>query len=205
MDFVLDNQQQLIKKTAREFANDILRPGVIERDENSLFPKKEILQMGELGFMGMMVPEKFGGSGLYTLSYCLALEEISKVDASVGVIMSVNNSLVCNLLYKYGNEHQKNTFLPKLASGKSLGSFSLSEPQSGSDASNMKTFATRESSDFVINGTKNWVTNGTSSDIVILLCLTKKNVGYKGISAFIVEKTLDGLTTGNKENKLGMG
>ena len=130
MDFILDNQQELIKKTAREFANDILRPGVIERDEKSLFPKNEIIQMGELGFMGMMVPEKFGGSGLDTLSYCLALEEISKVDASVGVIMSVNNSLVCNLIYKYGNEHQKNTFLPKLASGKSLGSFSLSEPQS---------------------------------------------------------------------------
>ena len=132
------------------------------------------------------------------------MQRVFKVDASVGVIMSVNNSLVCNLLYKYGNEHQKNTFLPKLASGKSLGSFSLSEPQSGSDASNMKTFARRESSDFVINGTKNWVTNGTSSDIVILLCLTKKNVGYKGISAFIVEKTFDGLTTGNKENKLGI-
>ena len=110
MNFILDNQQELIKKTAREFANDILRPGVIERDEKSLFPKNEIIQMGELGFMGMMVPEKFGGSGLDTLSYCLALEEISKVDASVGVIMSVNNSLVCNLLYKYGNEHQKNKF-----------------------------------------------------------------------------------------------
>lgn len=204
MNFNLNEQQQLIKKTAREFANDKLRPGVVERDEKSLFPKDEIRQMGELGFMGIMISPSYGGAGLDTISYCLALEEIAKVDASAAVIMSVNNSLVCNLIYKYGSDEQKNKYLPSLCTGKHLGAFSLSEPQSGSDASNMLTYAKKEKSNYFINGTKNWVTNGISSNIIILMCLTEKNIGYKGISAFIIEKDFDGISTGKKEDKLGI-
>ena len=141
MDFNLTEEQELIQKTARDFAMDHLRPGVIERDEKAEFPKDQIKMMGELGFLGMMIPEKYGGAGMDTISYCLAMEEIAKADASAAVVMSVNNSLVCQLLYKYGNEDQKQKYLTKLASGKLLGAFSLSEPQSGSDASNMRTFA----------------------------------------------------------------
>jgi len=204
LDFNLTEEQLLIRKTAQDFANDHLRPGVIARDENSEFPLDQIKMMGEIGFMGMMIPEENGGAGMDSLSYCLAMEEIAKADASAAVIMSVNNSLVCQLLHKYGNKDQKKQYLVKLASGKWLGAFSLSEPQSGSDASNMRTFAKRNGDHYVINGTKNWVTNGISSDIVILMCVTEKNVGYKGISAFIIEKGIDGLSTGKKEDKLGI-
>ena len=204
MDFNLTEEQQLIQKTARDFSMDHLRPGVIERDEKAEFPKDQIKMMGELGFLGMMIPEKYGGAGMDTISYCLAMEEIAKADASAAVVMSVNNSLVCQLLYKYGNEDQKQKYLTKLASGKLLGAFSLSEPQSGSDASNMRTFAKRDGDNYIINGTKNWVTNGISSDIVILMCMTVKNVGYKGITTFVVEKSFDGLSTGKKEDKLGI-
>ena len=204
MDFNLTEEQELIQKTARDFAKDHLRPGVIERDGKAEFPKDQIKMMGELGFLGMMIPEKYGGAGMDTISYCLAMEEIAKADASAAVVMSVNNSLVCQLLYKYGNEDQKQKYLTKLASGKLLGAFSLSEPQSGSDASNMRTFAKRDGDNYIINGTKNWVTNGISSDIVILMCMTVKNVGYKGITTFVVEKSFDGLFTGKKEDKLGI-
>ncbi len=204
MDFNLTEEQELIQKTAREFALDHLRPGVIERDEIAEFPAEQIKIMGELGFMGMMIPEEYGGAGLDTVSYCLAMEEISKADASAAVVMSVNNSLVCQLLYKYANEEQKQKYLTKLASGELLGAFSLSEPQSGSDASNMRTFAERNGDNYIVNGTKNWVTNGISSDIVILMCMTEKNMGYKGISTFIVEKSNGGFSTGKKEDKLGI-
>ncbi|MBC8346126.1 MAG: acyl-CoA dehydrogenase [Candidatus Marinimicrobia bacterium] len=204
MDFNLTEEQQLIQKTARDFARDHLRPGVIERDEKAEFPKEQIKMMGELGFLGMMIPEEFGGAGMDTISYCLAMEEIAKADASAAVVMSVNNSLVCALLYKYANENQKQKYLTKLASGELLGAFSLSEPQSGSDASNMRTFAKQDGDHYIINGTKNWVTNGISSDIVILMCMTEKDVGYKGISTFIVEKSFEGLSKGKKENKLGI-
>jgi alkylation response protein AidB-like acyl-CoA dehydrogenase len=204
MDFNLTEEQELIRKTAREFAEQYLAPGVIERDAEAKFPEKEIKQMAELGFLGMMVPEQWGGAGLDTLSYCLAMEEVSKVDASAGVIMSVNNSLVCQLLLTFGNDFQKETYLKKLASGQWLGAFSLSEPQSGSDASNMRTYARREGDYYIVNGTKNWVTNGISSDVVLLMCLTEKGVGYKGISTLIVEKGLPGFSTGKKEDKLGI-
>jgi len=204
MDFKLTEEQQLIQKTAQDFANDHLRPGVIERDEKAEFPKEQIKMMGELGFMGMMIPEEYGGAGMDTISYCLAMEEIAKADASTAVVMSVNNSLVCQLLYKFGREDQKQKYLTKLASGEWLGAFSLSEPQSGSDASNISTYAKRDGDNYVINGTKNWVTNGITSDVVLVMCLTEKGIGHKGISTFIVEKSFEGISTGKKEDKLGI-
>jgi len=204
MDFNLTEEQQLIQKTARDFANDHLRPGVVERDEIAEFPGEQVKMMGELGFMGMMMPEEYGGAGLDTVSYCLAMEEIAKADASAAVIMSVNNSLVCQLLKNFGNEDQKQKYLTPLASGEKLGAFSLSEPQSGSDASNMRTFAKRDGDHYIINGTKNWVTNGITSDIVLLMCLTEKGIGNKGISTFIIEKGFEGFSTGKKEDKLGI-
>ena len=204
MNFILSDKEKLLQKTAREFAENHLRPGVIERDKNAEFPSNQIKMMGELGFMGMMIPEELGGSGMDTVSYCIALEEIAKVDASAAVIMSVNNSLVCQLIEKFGTEEQKIKFLKKLASGEWLGAFSLSEPQSGSDASNMRTFAKKEDDYYIINGTKNWVTNGISSDVVLLMCLTEKDVGYNGISTFIIEKGTKGFSTGKKEDKLGI-
>jgi len=157
-----------------------------------------------LGFMGMMMPEEYGGAGLDTVSYCMVMEEIAKADASAAVIMSVNNSLVSQLLKNFGNKDQKKKYLIPLANGTWLGAFSLSEPQSGSDASNMRTFAKREGDHYIINGTKNWVTNGISCDIVLLMCLTEKEVGHKGISTFIIEKGLKGFSTGKKEDKLGI-
>ena len=204
MDFTLSETEKLLQKTAKEFADNHLRPGVIERDKNAKFPSEQIKMMGELGFMGMMISEEFGGSGMDTVSYCIALEEIAKADASAAVIMSVNNSLVCQLIENFGIEKQKKKFLTKLASGQWLGAFSLSEPQSGSDASNMRTFAKKEDDHYIINGTKNWVTNGISSDIVLLMCLTEKDVGYNGISTFIIEKGTKGFSTGKKEDKLGI-
>ena len=194
----------MIQKTAREFSLDHLAPGVIDRDEKAEFPAEQIKMLGELGFMGMMIPEKWGGAEMDTISYCIALEEINAVDASAGVIMSVNNSLVCQLLYKYANDDQKEKYLKKLASGEWLGAFSLSEPQSGSDASNMLAFAKKEGNDYVINGTKNWVSNGINCDVVILFAMTEKGVGHKGISTFIVEKNTPGFSHGKKENKLGI-
>ena len=204
IDFTLTSEQELIQKTAREFAKEHLAPGVIERDDKAEFPTEQIKVMGELGFMGMMVPEEWSGAGFDTLTYVIAMEEIAAVELATSTIMSVNNSLVCQLLVDYGTEDQKEKYLKPLAIGEKLGAYSLSEPESGSDASNMRTFAKKEGDHYVINGTKNWVTNGINGDIVILFCMTEKSVGYKGISAFVVEKGTLGLSTGKKENKLGI-
>lgn len=204
MDFDLNEEQLLVQQTAREFAEKVLAPGVIERDDKMIYPTEQIKELGELGFMGIMVPEKWGGAGLDAVSYCLAIEEISKVEAATGVVMSINNSLVCQLMMDWATADQKERYLRKLASGEWLGAFSLSEPQAGSDASNLLTFAERKNDHYVINGTKNWVSNGIHSHVVIVFALTEKGVGYKGVSAFIVEKRRKGISTGKKENKLGI-
>ena len=204
IDLTLSTEQELIKETAKDFAEKHLLPGVISRDENSEFPREQIKKMGELGFMGMMVPEQWGGSGFDTLSYVIAIEEIAAVELATSTIMSVNNSLVCQVLLDNGNVEQKNEFLKPLATGNKLGAYSLSEPQSGSDASNMRTYAEKDGNDYIINGTKNWVTSGQNSDIVIFFCLTNKEAGSKGVSAFIVEKGAPGLSIGKKEDKLGI-
>ena len=204
IDLTLSTEQELIKETAKDFAEKHLLPGVISRDENSEFPREQIKKMGELGFMGMMVPEQWGGSGFDTLSYVIAIEEIAAVELATSTIMSVNNSLVCQVLLDNGNVEQKNEFLKPLATGNKLGAYSLSEPQSGSDASNMRTYAEKDGNDYIINGTKNWVTSGQNSDIVIFFCLTNKDAGAKGVSAFIVEKGTPGLSIGKKEDKLGI-
>jgi len=197
-------EHELVRSTTREFAEKHLKPGVIERDENAEFPSEQVTMMGELGFMGVMVPERWNGAGMDTISYTLIIEELSRVDASAGVIVSVNNSLVCQIFVNYGNDWQKETYLTKLASGEQLGAFSLSEPQSGSDASNIHTVAEKNGPYYVLNGTKNWVTNGINSDVVIVMALTDKSVGHNGISAFIVPKDLDGFSVGKKEDKLGI-
>ncbi|MDP7272696.1 MAG: acyl-CoA dehydrogenase family protein [Candidatus Marinimicrobia bacterium] len=204
MDFTLTEDQELIQKTAREFAVEHLAPGVMDRDENAEFPYEQIKLMGELGFMGMMVPEEYSGAGMDTLTYVIALEEVAAVEAAASTIMSVNNSLVCQLLADWGTNVQKDQYLKTLASGIKLGAYSLSEPQSGSDASNLRTHARRKNGHYIINGTKNWVTNGINSDIVVMFCLTDKDLGSKGISAFIVDKGMAGFSTGKKEDKLGI-
>ena len=204
MNFQLTEEQILIQKTAREFADTELAPGVVERDDKKIWPKEGVAKMAELGFMGMMTDPKWNGEGMDTISYTIAMEEISRVEASAGVVMSVNNSLVCYLLEKFASNHIKEKYLKPLASGEKLGAFSLSEPQSGSDASNMKTTAKKEGDHYLISGIKNWVTNGINSDYVILFAVTEKEVGHKGISCFIVEKGWDGFETGKPENKLGI-
>jgi alkylation response protein AidB-like acyl-CoA dehydrogenase len=204
MDFKLTEEQELIKKTAREFAIEHLEPGVIERDDKSVAPKEQIKMMGELGFLGMMVPEKWNGAGMDALSYVIAIEEISRIDASAGVIMSVNNSLVCQIFLDWANDNQKQKYLTKLATGEYIGAFSLSEPQSGSDASNMTTFAKKDGDSYILNGTKNWVTNGITGDIIMVMIPTEKGVGYKGISCFIIEDGMEGFSRGRKEDKLGI-
>ena len=204
MNFQLTEEQILIQKTAREFADNELAPGAVERDDKKIWPREGVKQMGELGFMGMMVDPKWDGGGMDSISYTIAMEEISRVEASSGVVMSVNNSLVCYLLEKFGSDFLKEKYLKPLASGKKLGAFSLSEPQSGSDASNMRTIAKKEGDHYIISGTKNWVTNGINSNYVILFAVTEKGIGYKGVSCFIVEKGWDGLETGKPENKLGI-
>ena len=204
MNFDLTQEHKLIQQTAKDFAQNELLPGVLERDENKIWPKAAILKMGELGFMGMMVSPDYNGGGMDTISYVIAMEEIAKVDAAASVVMSVNNSLVCTLLEKYGDTFQKEKYLSKLSTGELLGAFSLSEPQSGSDASNMLTFAKKTDSGYVLSGTKNWVTNGQNSDVVLVAALTEKNVGHKGISCFIVEKGFKGFSVGKPEKKLGI-
>ena len=200
----LTEEQELVRNTASEFAEKHLKPGVIERDENAEFPFEQVKMMGELGFMGIMVPERWNGAGMDTICYALIIEELSKVDASAGVIVSVNNSLVCQILVNYGNDWQKETYLTKLASGQQLGAFSLSEPQSGSDASNMHTVAEKSGKHYILNGTKNWVTSGINSDVVIVMALTDKSAVYNGISTFIVPKDIEGFSVGKKEDKLGI-
>ena len=204
MNFELTQEQKLIKQTAKDFAQNELLPGILDRDENKIWPAEAVKKMGELGFMGMMASPDYNGGGMDTISYVIAMEEIAKVDAAASVIMSVNNSLVCSLLQKYANSFQKEKYLSKLTKGDLLGAFSLSEPQSGSDASNMLTFAKKTSGGYLLNGTKNWVTNGKNSDLVLVAALTEKDVGHKGISCFIVEKDFDGFSVGKPEKKLGI-
>ncbi len=204
MDFNLSEEQLLIKQTAHDFAEENLADGVMERDEKAEFPAEQIKMMAELGFLGMMVPEEWNGAGMDSISYVIAMEEIARVDASAAVVMSVNNSLVCQVFLNYCNDQQRQKYLTRLSTGELLGAYSLSEPQSGSDASNMRTFAQKDGDHYILNGTKNWVTNGITSDIALVYALTEKGVGYKGVSAFIVEKGWDGFTTGKKEDKLGI-
>ena len=204
MNFELTQEQKLLQKTAREFARSELLPGAIKRDEEKKWPQEAIGKMGDLGFMGMMTSPKWDGGGMDTISYSIGIEEISRADASAGVIMSVNNSLVCYLLEKYASDMLKERYLKPLASGSKLGAFSLSEPQSGSDASNMRTQAVKKKDHYVISGTKNWVTNGIHSDYVVLFAVTTPNIGHRGISCFIIEKGWKGIETGKPENKLGI-
>ena len=204
MNFELTEEHKMIRDAARDFAQTELLPGVIERDENQSFPTEQIKKLGELGFMGMMVDPKYGGAGMDTISYILAMEEISKVDASCSVVMSVNNSLVCWGLETFGNEEQKEKYLKPLASGKMIGAFCLSEPEAGSDATSQQTTAIDKGDYYLLNGTKNWITNGSSASIYLVMAQTDVDKGHKGINAFIVEKDLNGFIVGAKENKLGI-
>jgi alkylation response protein AidB-like acyl-CoA dehydrogenase len=204
MTFNFSEEHLLIQKAARDFATNDLLPGVIERDEHQKFPEKEIKALGALGFLGMMVDPKYGGGGMDTISYVLAMEEISKVDASASVVMSVNNSLVCWGLETYGTEAQKQKYLVPLAKGEIIGAFCLSEPEAGSDATSQKTTATEDGEYYILNGTKNWITNGSTASVYIVIAHTDRSKGSKGINAFIVEKGLAGFTVGPKENKMGI-
>ena len=204
MNFSLTEEHKMIQQAARDFAQNELLPGVIERDENQTFPTEQVKKMGELGFMGMMVDPKYGGSGLDTVSYVIAMEEISKIDASASVVMSVNNSLVCWGLQTFGTEEQKQEWLPKLASGEIHGAFCLSEPEAGSDATSQKTTAIDMGDYYLVNGTKNWITNGSTASVYLVMAQTDASKGPKGINAFIVEKNTPGITVGAKENKLGI-
>lgn len=204
MNFDYTETHTLIRETARKFAHEKLAPSSIERDEKEEFPSEAMKELGELGFMGMMVPEEWGGIGLDTISYVLAIQEISRVDASAGVIMSVNNSLVCYGINKYGTDDQKERFLRDLATGKRLGAFALSEPEAGSDASNQRTTAVRDGDFYILNGTKNWITNGSTADLVLVMAATDKAKGPKGVSTFIVEKGTPGFVVAKKERKLGI-
>jgi len=204
MNFGFNETHLMIQQTARQFAHEELAPSVDERDEREEFPYEAVKKMGELGFMGMMVSEQYGGAGLDTISYVLALEEIGKVDPSACVIMSVNNSLVCWGLDAYGTEEQKQKYLIDLASGKKLGAFALSEPEAGSDATNQRTTARRDGNHYVLNGTKNFITNGANADIVLVMAATDRSKGAKGVSTFIVEKGASGFSVAKKEKKLGI-
>ncbi|MCW3105248.1 MAG: acyl-CoA dehydrogenase [Bacteroidetes bacterium] len=204
MFFDLTEEHLMIQKAARDFANDVLKPGVIERDEHQKFPAEEIKQLGELGFMGMMVDPKYGGGGMDCVSYVLAMEEISKVDASCSVVMSVNNSLVCWGLEKFGTEEQKQKYLVPLAKGEIIGAFCLSEPEAGSDATSQRTTAIDKGDHYLLNGTKNWITNGSTASVYLVIAQTDVAKGHKGINAVIVEKGMPGFVVGPKENKLGI-
>jgi alkylation response protein AidB-like acyl-CoA dehydrogenase len=204
MDFQLTEEHLAVQQAAREFAQMELLPGVIERDEEQRFPAEQIKKMGELGFMGMMVDPKYGGGGMDTISYVLAMEEISKIDASASVAMSVNNSLVCWGLEKYGTEEQKQKYLPRLASGEILGAFCLSEPEAGSDATSQRTEAIDMGDYYLVNGTKNWITNGNSASVYLVIAQTDREKGHKGINALIIEKGAEGFIIGKKEQKMGI-
>jgi alkylation response protein AidB-like acyl-CoA dehydrogenase len=204
MNFELTEEHLAVKEAARDFAQNVLKAGVIERDRDQRFPAEEIKQLGELGFMGMMVDPKYGGSGMDTLSYVLAMEEISKVDASTSVCMSVNNSLVCWGLEKFGSEEQKQKYLVPLAKGEKIGAFCLSEPEAGSDATSQRTTAIDNGDHYVLNGTKNWITNGSSASIYLVIAQTNVEAGHKGINAFIIERGMDGFIVGAKEDKMGI-
>ena len=204
MDFSLSEEQLMIQEAARDFAQNELLPGVIERDDAQKFPAEQVRKMGELGFLGMMVDPKYGGSGLDTVSYALVMEELSKIDASASVIVSVNNSLVCWGLETYGNEEQKQKYLTRLASGEIIGAFCLSEPEAGSDATSQKTTAIDKGNHYILNGTKNWITNGSTAEVYLVIAQTDRDKGHKGINALIVEKGMNGFEIGPKENKLGI-
>ncbi|HRI47236.1 MAG TPA: acyl-CoA dehydrogenase [Ignavibacteriaceae bacterium] len=204
MKFDLTEEQLMIQQTAREFAETEIAPSSVERDKNSEFPFEIVKKMGELGFMGMMVSPEYGGAGMDTISYVLAMIEISKVDASVGVIMSVNNSLVCWGLEHYGSDYIKQKYLVPLAKGEKLGAFALSEPEAGSDATHQMTTADKEGDHYILNGMKNWITNGTTADYYLVVTQTDKEKRHKGITTFLVEKGTEGFTHGIKEDKLGI-
>ena len=204
MNFEFNETQLMIRETARKFAEEKLAPSADDRDEKEQFPFDAIKEMGDLGFMGMMVSEKYGGAALDAISYILAMEEISKVDASAGVVMSVNNSLVCWGIETYGSEQQKEKYLRDLATGKKLGAFALSEPEAGSDATNQRTTAVRNGDHYLLNGMKNFITNGANADVVLVMASTDRSKGAKGVSTFIVEKGLPGFSVAKKEKKLGI-
>lgn len=204
MDFSLTEEHLMIRDAARDFAQTELLPGVIERDNAQTFPDELVRKMGELGFMGIMVDPKYGGSGMDAISYVLIMEELSKIDASASVMVSVNNSLVCFGIEAYGSEEQKQKYLKKLATGEQIGAFCLSEPEAGSDATSQRTTAIDMGDHYVINGTKNWITNGGRSDVYLVIAQTDREKGYKGINAFIVEKGMPGFDIGPKEDKLGI-
>ena len=204
MKFTLTEEQLAVQEAARDFAQQELLPGVIERDRTMAYPKDQVKMMAELGFLGMMVDPAYGGGGMDTLSYVLAMEEISKVDNSCSVIMSVNNSLVCWGLETYGNQAQKDQYLPRLAAGEWIGAFCLSEPEAGSDATSQRTIAEDKGDYFLLNGTKNWITNGGTSQVHLVIAQTNPEMGHRGINAFIVETDWDGVQIGAKEDKLGI-
>lgn len=204
MDFSLTEEHLMIRDAARDFAQTELLPGVIERDNTQTFPDELVRKMGELGFMGIMVDPKYGGSGMDSISYVLIMEELSKIDASASVMVSVNNSLVCYGLEAYGTEEQKQKYLTKLATGEQIGAFCLSEPEAGSDATSQRTTAIDMGDHYVINGTKNWITNGGRSDVYLVIAQTDREKGHRGINAFIVEKGTPGFDIGPKEDKLGI-
>jgi len=204
MHFELSEEQLMIQQAARDFAQQELKPGVIERDENQKFPTEQVKKLGELGFLGMMVNEKYNGSGLDAISYVLVMEELSKIDASASVVVSVNNSLVCYGLEAYGSEAQKEKYLKPLASGEKIGAFCLSEPEAGSDATSQRTTAEDKGDYYLLNGTKNWITNGSTASTYLVIAQTHPELKHKGINAFIVEKGMEGFTIGPKENKLGI-
>lgn len=204
MDFNLTEEHLAVKSAARDFAEQVLKPGVIDRDRNSKFPEDEVKQMAEMGFLGMMVSPEYGGNGMDTLSYVIAMEEIAKIDASAAVIMSVNNSLVCFGLEKYGTEAQKQKYLTRLATGEIIGAFCLSEPEAGSDATHQRTTAEDKGDYYLLNGTKNWITNGSSSSIHLVIAQTNPELKHKGINVFIVETDWEGVVIGKKEDKMGI-
>jgi alkylation response protein AidB-like acyl-CoA dehydrogenase len=204
MDFQFTEEHLAVQQAARDFAQNELLPGVIERDEHQKFPVEQIKKLGELGFLGMMVDPKYGGGGMDTISYVLAMEEISKVDASASVVMSVNNSLVCWGLENFGTEEQKQKYLTRLAQGEIIGAFCLSEPEAGSDATSQRTTALDKGDHYILNGTKNWITNGSSASVYLVIAQTYPEKGHRGINALIVEKGMEGFKIGPKENKLGI-
>lgn len=204
MNFQLTEEQLAVQAAAREFAKTELLPGVIERDEHQKFPTEQVAKLGELGFMGMMVDPQYGGSGMDAVSYVLAMEEISKIDASTSVCMSVNNSLVCWGLETYGNEEQKQKYLTEIASGKAIGAFLLSEPEAGSDATSQRTTAIDMGDHYLVNGIKNWITNGSSATYYLVIAQTDIDKGHRGINALIIPKNTPGVVVGAKENKMGI-
>jgi alkylation response protein AidB-like acyl-CoA dehydrogenase len=204
MNFEFTEEQLMVRQAARDFAQNELKPGVIERDEHQTFPAEQIKKLGELGFMGLMTSEQYGGSGMDSISYVLVMEELSKVDASASVVISVNNSLVCYGLEKYGTEEQKQKYLIPLARGEKIGAFCLSEPEAGSDATSQQTTAVDMGDHYLLNGTKNWITNGNSASTYIVIAQTDASKKHHGINALIVERGMEGFTIGPKENKMGI-